>query len=179
MWSASPANHYAAGPAQPALRLVCYDFLETVIVDRERVMRIIEVMKTSGVAELTVREGDAVVRVRRASNGQVSAGPPIVEELQGSEGIAESVAADQAGSVYETLPVSTHLVGFFHQTDESGQPLVSVGEKVKAGQKIGAIEALRMMTDLISPAAGEVVSIEVADGHAVQYGDVLLRIRPA
>jgi len=148
-------------------------------VDTERIKRIVELLKSSPATELTVREGDTVIRVRRPALG--TANPLSVAEEQAACGdyAAQSdngsATQDNNDEIYE---VRTHLVGYFHDSRQlGGPPLVKVGQKVEEGQVVGTIEALRRLTEVVSPVTGEVIAKEVEDGDAVQYGDVLMRIR--
>jgi len=152
--------------------------------DKERIKHIIELLKSSGAAELTVREGDSMVRVRQTDGSNPNA-EPVVEELQAAQAPANSVKsqdslAEGEDNGQEIHEVRTHLVGFFHHSLEpDGETLVQVGQHVGEAQVVGAIEALRRLTEVVSPVSGEVISIDVEDGDAVQYGDVLMRIQPS
>jgi biotin carboxyl carrier protein len=57
--------------------------------------------------------------------------------------------------------------------------MVGLGAKVKEGQKIGTIQAVKLQTDLTSPTDGIVVDVFIEDGHPVEYGHTLFTIRPA
>jgi acetyl-CoA carboxylase biotin carboxyl carrier protein len=150
-------------------------------VDRDRILQVIETLKSTDAGELTIREGEVGIRVRRADVGAADSDIEAVN-LDGTplsaldRDTAEAALAAEEANLAE---VRTHLVGFFHYAKTPGDPpLVQVGDSVREGQVVGTIEALRMLTDLVSPVAGEVASVNVEDGHAVQYGDVLMRIRP-
>ena len=61
----------------------------------------------------------------------------------------------------------------------SEPPFVSVGDRVSAGQPVCILEAMKLMNELETEAAGEVVEILVENGTPVEFGQVLMRIRPS
>ena len=76
------------------------------------------------------------------------------------------------------MEVSASYVGTISLNDEkTGKPLVTAGSRVKKGQIICQIEAMKLYNDVISPAAGEVLSVEVSNGDVVEFGTVIARIR--
>jgi len=76
--------------------------------------------------------------------------------------------------------VSSPMVGTFYRAPEPGaSPFVSEGDRVKKEQVLCIIEAMKLMNEIESEFAGEVVKIYVEDGQPVQYGDELFAIRVA
>jgi acetyl-CoA carboxylase biotin carboxyl carrier protein len=70
-------------------------------------------------------------------------------------------------------------VGIFHESRvPGGQPFVEAGNMVEAGQITGLIEILRLMSEIASDVAGEIVEKMVSDGEPVEYGQALFAIRP-
>jgi biotin carboxyl carrier protein len=56
---------------------------------------------------------------------------------------------------------------------------VSVGDRVKVGQVLCIIEAMKLMNEIEAEVAGEVVKVHPENGQPIQYGDPLFTIRPA
>ncbi len=142
--------------------------------DRDRVQELTQILKASSATEISIREGDSFIRIRRAGD-MVAVATEDDDASPLSESSPEAVEAAETALV----PVAAHLVGTFHlQTQTSTQPLAVPGMRVDKGQVIGLIDALGMWTDVTSPAAGEVVDVLVSDDSPVHYGDVLMRIKP-
>jgi len=144
--------------------------------DRERIRELVEILKQSSAAEICCQEGDSFIRIRRASGeGQI--------EAETSAGVVSQEAISQtelAGDEVEMVPVKARLVGTFHLNQEGDeQPAVECGAQVTEGQVIGSVEALGKWTDVVSPVSGQVVEIVPEDNSPVQYGDVLVRVRPS
>jgi acetyl-CoA carboxylase biotin carboxyl carrier protein len=90
---------------------------------------------------------------------------------------AESAAADEEGG--ELAIVKSPIVGTFYRAAEPGaKPFVSVGDVVRKGQVLCIIEAMKLMNEIDSEYDGEIASIYIENGQAVQYGERLFAIKP-
>jgi acetyl-CoA carboxylase biotin carboxyl carrier protein len=75
--------------------------------------------------------------------------------------------------------VPSPLLGFFYRAPKPGEPpFVEVGSHVEADTVIGIIEVMKLMNTVQAGVKGEVVEILTEDGAAVEYGEILLRVRP-
>jgi acetyl-CoA carboxylase biotin carboxyl carrier protein len=80
-----------------------------------------------------------------------------------------------AGLVEMTSPI----VGtFFRQPSPTAAPFVEPGSKVKKGQVLCIIEAMKLMNEIEADIDAEIVDILVANGQPVEFGEVLFRLRP-
>jgi acetyl-CoA carboxylase biotin carboxyl carrier protein len=76
--------------------------------------------------------------------------------------------------------VKSPIVGTFYRAPDPNSPaFVSVGDRVKVGQVLCIIEAMKLMNEIEAEMAGEVTRVHPENGQAVQYGDPLFTIRPA
>jgi acetyl-CoA carboxylase biotin carboxyl carrier protein len=90
---------------------------------------------------------------------------------------AEPAAEDDGG---ELCIMKSPIVGTFYRSAEPGaKEFVSVGDTVRKGQVLCIIEAMKLMNEIDSEYDGEVASIYVENGQAVQYGERLFAIKPA
>jgi acetyl-CoA carboxylase biotin carboxyl carrier protein len=77
------------------------------------------------------------------------------------------------------LEIKSPMVGTFYSAPEPGaKPYVAVGDRISKGQIVCIIEAMKIMNELESEVDGVVREVNVADAHAVEYGQVLFRIDP-
>jgi len=84
--------------------------------------------------------------------------------------------ADSASMVTIEAP----MVGtFYRASSPTGEPYVSEGDVVKEGQILCIIEAMKLMNEIESKAAGRVVKILVENAHPVEFGQSLFLIDPA
>ena len=106
-----------------------------------------------------------------------AASPSAIKPEAHSAEQAADPSAEQAADP-SVVEVSASYVGTISLNDEkTGKPLVTAGSRVKKGQIICQIEAMKLYNDVISPAAGEVLSVEVSNGDVVEFGTVIARIR--
>jgi acetyl-CoA carboxylase biotin carboxyl carrier protein len=86
--------------------------------------------------------------------------------------------APEAEEGPELAIVKSPIVGTFYRASEpDAPPFASVGDMVKKGQVLCIIEAMKLMNEIDSEYDGEVVSVYVENGQAVQYGERLFAIR--
>jgi len=76
--------------------------------------------------------------------------------------------------------VNSPIVGtFYRAADPNATPFVSVGDRVRLGQVLCIIEAMKLMNEIEAEVAGEVMKVHPENGQPVQYGDPLFTIRPS
>jgi oxaloacetate decarboxylase alpha subunit len=79
----------------------------------------------------------------------------------------------------ETVVKSPIVGTFYRAPDPNSAPFVSVGDRVKVGQVLCIIEAMKLMNEIEAEVAGEVVKVHPENGQPVQYGDPLFTVRPS
>ena len=102
-----------------------------------------------------------------------------VEEPDGTAVELERASAAQPVAVPMPMPgaVTAPMVGVFYAAPAPGdEPFVHVGSKVKAGETLCIIEAMKVFNEVTAEADGEVLEICVADGDLVEFGSCLMRI---
>jgi acetyl-CoA carboxylase biotin carboxyl carrier protein len=76
--------------------------------------------------------------------------------------------------------VKSPIVGTFYRSPDPNSPVfVNVGDRVKTGQVLCIIEAMKLMNEIEAEVEGELVKIHHENGQPVQYGDPLFTIRPS
>ena len=95
-----------------------------------------------------------------------------------AEAAAESAAAPAAAADDSVVEIKSTFVGTISLHEEgSDKPFITVGAKVKKGQCVCQIEAMKMYNSIPSPVAGEVISVDVENGEIVEFGTVIAKIR--
>jgi len=94
-------------------------------------------------------------------------------------GAAAAAAAAAAHAADEGLTIVTSpIVGTFYRTPSpDAPPFVEVGSRVRKGQVLCIVEAMKLMNEIESELEGEVVEVSVANGQPVEYGEALFKIR--
>lgn len=141
-------------------------------VNHEQIEEMVAVLRDSRLAEMEVRQGAHVLRLRRPPVPTAPAPAPI-------RSVPPPASADTAGGDESALaaatPITAGLVGLFHALPE---PLAE-GDLVAARQVLGQIESLRLMNDVLAPIAGRIVRVAVEEGQPVMYGQVLFEVAEA
>jgi acetyl-CoA carboxylase biotin carboxyl carrier protein len=97
-------------------------------------------------------------------------GIPVVNEPEARPRPAEATKT-------ELLEVKSPMVGTYYGSPEPGaKPYVAVGSRIKKGQILCIIEAMKIMNEIESEFAGVVKEVLVQDAHPVEYGQALFRI---
>jgi acetyl-CoA carboxylase biotin carboxyl carrier protein len=85
-----------------------------------------------------------------------------------------------AASRSDLVEITAPMVATFYRSPAPGDPpFVELGTRIQAGQTICILEAMKLMNELESEVGGEVVEILVENGTPVEFGQVLMRVRPA
>jgi acetyl-CoA carboxylase biotin carboxyl carrier protein len=125
----------------------------------------------SDLARLLQTAPQSVVQAAAAAH----AGRPGAGAGTGAPG-AEPAASAEGG----LHMVKSPIVGTFYGSPSPGAaPFVAPGDHVEKGQVIGIIEAMKLMNEIESDVAGEVVKCLVANGQAIEFGQPLFSVRPA
>jgi acetyl-CoA carboxylase biotin carboxyl carrier protein len=112
-----------------------------------------------------------------AAPADVAAPPPAPAAISAALAASAAAAAVPASGA-DIFQVTSPMVGtFYRASNPSAPPFVEVGDIVKKGQVICIIEAMKLMNEIESEVAGEVVEIPVSNGQPVEYSEVLFRIR--
>jgi len=147
-------------------------------VDLKRVEEIIELMRESGVTQLSLELPDFKVSITRGPEGtQVETGDAVQQTEQGETAEPEPAPPEEEQRL--SVPVVSPVVGVFHNGGMlDPREIVREGDRVREGQLVAAIEAMKVPNELRAPASGVVSRLLVQDGTAVEYGQTLLLIEP-
>ena len=147
------------------------DRVQQVVSEAKELIRVLE---SSSVRRVSLQAGDFKIEIERAFKGGLAT-------VVASAPAGVAAAGLQAGPAKDTLHrVLAPLVGTFYRAASPGaKPFVEVGTRVQRGQAIGVIEAMKIMNEVASDAAGTVEEILVENGQPVQYEQALLVIDTA
>jgi acetyl-CoA carboxylase biotin carboxyl carrier protein len=147
-------------------------------IDTALVKQLAELLDEANLTEIEVEDGDRKIKVQRAMSGghfvSAPAPAPAAAPAQ-SAPAAPSAAADEPQEA--GTPVKSPMVGTAFLSPEPGaKPFVSAGDKVKAGDTLMIIEAMKVMNPITAPVAGTVNKVLVADAQPVEFDQVLATI---
>ena len=156
--------------------------------DHDQLRQLITLLGESDIQELKLEGDDFRLELRRnlpASQPQVVMQAPPAPALVAAPVAAPSAspsAAPPAAAVVrgDLLEITAPMVGTFYRASAPGEPaFVELGSRISVGQPICILEAMKLMNELEAEVSGEVVEILVENGTPVEFGQVLMRVRPA
>lgn len=145
--------------------------------------QIVKVAKDEGVAELKIDTKEFKVEVR-FSTGAVAPVQHVQHFAQSAPQAPVTQAQSQAPAKAVATDSNLHVikspfVGTFYTSSGPGKPVYSkLGDKVKAGQALCVLEAMKIMNEIDADIAGEIVEICVDNESLVEFGQALFKIRP-
>jgi acetyl-CoA carboxylase biotin carboxyl carrier protein len=151
--------------------------------DLRKLKTLIELVESSGIAELEISEGEERVRITRSLPPAASAPAPTPAITAGAS--AATLAAEHPPAAGGPAPaaepeghaVKSPMVGTFYRAASPGtKAFVEVGDEVKVGDPLCIIEAMKLMNEIEADRAGVVKAILVENGQPVEYGQPLVVI---
>jgi acetyl-CoA carboxylase biotin carboxyl carrier protein len=157
----------------------------------EKLRELVEFLKANGIAEYEAERADTKLRIKFATAAVASAAALDAAQLAQLLGthsapaapapvsIAASAAAPEPAAPAVVLhQVKSPIVGTFYDSPSPGSaPFVKTGDIVEVGQVLCIVEAMKLMNEIESDAAGEVVERIAITGHPVEYGQPLFSIK--
>lgn len=155
--------------------------------DLRKLKTLIDLVSESGVAELEITEGDDRVKiVNRVGSAPVAAAAPaviatpVVASAAPAAAPAPTVAAEPAAApvaAEDTRTINSPMVGTFYRAPSPGaKPFADVGQKVKAGDTVCIIEAMKLLNEIETEYDGVIKEILVENGQPVEFGQPLFVI---
>ena len=149
---------------------------ETPAIDHDMIRELARLLDETGLTEIEFeRNGERIRVARQIAQVAIAAAP-----ARGATGALDSAAiADSAAADLTKHPgaVTSPMVGTAYLGPEPGaRPFVEVGSRVRAGETLLIVEAMKTMNHIPAPRAGIVTQIVVGDGQPVEFGEPLMII---
>ena len=149
--------------------------------DIRKVKKLIELLESSDVAEIEIKEGEESVRISRNSPQTMSAPQyiqaPAAAPLAAAAPASEAPAQESAATQHMGDVIKSPIVGTYYRSPSPTSPaFIEVGKQVKVGDVICIIEAMKMMNQIEADKAGTVEAILVEDGEPVEFDQPLVSI---
>ncbi len=151
----------------------------------EELKKLIELLKDSDITELQLEREGVKVRLKRdklfssfdmGALARQAAHPPASAAKPAGE--AEVCPPGDEDS-HRLVTVTAPLVGtFYNSSSPDSEPFVEVGDRVKKGQVICIVEAMKLMNEIECEADGQIVKVLVENGQPVEYGEPLFLVEP-
>lgn len=139
--------------------------------------QLITLMNGSDIEEIGIEEATSGLRLSLRKPAPIS----VASGAGADDDLFDTLVVEETESQAETTAVEVRapLVGVFRMAMKPGaRPLTALGDVIREGQIICAVEALNVYTEVEAPAAGRLKAVFVSDGQPVEYGQPLLEIEP-
>ena len=139
-------------------------------IDKKLIKELVDNLKEFELAELEYQDGQTKIKVSKASKGIeigktssiVSPNKSVLKSLDDSEGVR----------------VKSPIIGTAYLAPEPGaKKFVEIGDKIKKGQTVMIVEAMKTMNHVPSTSDGEVKKILIEDGQPVEFGQTLILLK--
>ncbi len=141
----------------------------------DEIRAIIDLLKDTDISEISIEKEGVKLRLKRE---RYMGGFEIMERRQAEAGRGEDSRRTKEDTSH-LFTVTSPIVGTFYRAPSpDAEPFVEVGTKVKKGQVLCIIEAMKLMNEIESEVDGVVVRILVENGQPVEYGEPLFLIEP-
>jgi acetyl-CoA carboxylase biotin carboxyl carrier protein len=152
--------------------------------DLKKIQELIEVMKANDLLELEVKHGEDKILLKRTPPAQavspgIAALPMIGTHVPGAAAMPGQPAGQPAADKGNLVEIKSPLVGtFYAKPSPDSEPYVEFNSHVGLQTVVCIIEAMKVMNEIKAETSGTVVEILVNNGQAVEYGQVLFRVKP-
>jgi len=155
--------------------------------DIRKVKKLIELIETSDVAEIEIKEGEESVRISRNPSAApvpvtYQTAPAPAPQVASAQTVPALQPASTSGSATSEpaargKPILSPMVGtFYRASSPSSPPFIEVGQTVEEGDVVCIVEAMKMMNQIEADHSGVVEAILVEDGEPVEFDQPLIRI---
>lgn len=144
--------------------------------DLNEIKELLDILKDTDITELSIEKEGIKIKVRR----ERLVGPFEIQQTQRlTETPKTPLPVQSEEETKRLITVTAPIVGTFYRSPSpDAPPFVEVGTRVKKGQTLCIIEAMKLMNEIESEVEGIVVRILVENGQPVEYGEPLFLIEP-
>ena len=139
-------------------------------IDKKLIKELVDNLKEFGLTELDYQEGQTKIKVSKTSK--------MVEQSKTSAIVSTNKAVLKSSDDSDWIRIKSPIIGTAYLAAEPGaKKFVEVGDKVKKGQTIMIVEAMKTMNHIPSTEDGEVKRVLVEDGQPVEFGQTLILLK--
>lgn len=147
--------------------------------DYKEIKKLIDDMGNSKLSEIEIEFPDGVkISMKKDTPAKLSAPTPTIKEKSELVEIKEAELPVLKSEKFDGNIVKSPMVGTFYlKSSPTAEPFVEIGSKVKKGDTLCIIEAMKLMNEIESEFEGNIIDILVKDGEMVDYGKPLFVIK--
>lgn len=139
--------------------------------DLQQIEKLVQIIENSSMLEFSIQEGDTKIKMSRRGTAGVPGEAAVT--------IAQTTPATQAEeeSEDETYITSPIVGTFYSAPSPEAKAFVKVGDRVKAGQTVCILEAMKLMNEIESDFDCEIEAVLVSNEQKIEYGQPLFKVK--
>ena len=139
-------------------------------IDKKLIKELVDYLKEFELSELEYQEGQTKIKVSKATKG--------IEQVKTSSIVSPNKSVLKSSDESEGIRAKSPIIGTAYLAPEPGaKKFVEVGDKIKKGQTVMIVEAMKTMNHVPSTADGIVKKILIEDGQPVEFGQTLVLLK--
>ena len=143
----------------------------------KQIRELAQIARENGLSAIEITEGESHVRIERATAPAPAAAPaPVAAPVEAAP--AAAPAHEETNVDFNRArEIKSPMVGVFYAAPSpDAKPFVEVGSRVKKGDVVCIVEAMKLMNEIAAEFDGEVVDICVRNGEVVEFGQTLFKL---
>ena len=147
--------------------------------DLKELQELVEFLKANGIAEFEMERSDLKLGLKFAGALNAPAVQTVYAAPAASPAAPTPAAAPPAADPHDGAHiVKSPIVGTFYASPSpDAEPYVQIGDEVSVGKVLCIVEAMKLMNEIESDAAGKIVKVFVKPGQPVEYGQALFAVK--
>ena len=143
----------------------------------KNVKALAEMMNGFGLTSIELSEGETTIKLEKKVDVVAFPVDDIKMNSENNEVIEKTIINSETITLNNHTEIKSPLVGIFYSAPSpDSAPFVTIGSKVKTGDVLCVVEAMKLMNEIISEKDGEIVDICVKNGDIAEFGQVLFKI---
>ena len=139
------------------------------------IRELVQLLENSALTVLEVSEADTKIRLEKGAITERSVAPVVIQPAVAPQ--TSQPVQDGAVDFNNITAIKSPMVGVFYAAPApDAQPYMTVGKKVKKGDVLCIIEAMKLMNEITAEVDGEIVDICVENGQVVEYAQILFKV---
>ena len=139
-------------------------------IEKKLIRELVNNLKEFELTELDYQDGQTRIKVSKASRG--------IDQIKTSSVVSPNNSVLKSSDESEGVRIKSPIIGTAYLAPEPGaKKFVEVGDKIKKGQTVMIVEAMKTMNHVPSTANGEVKKILIEDGQPVEFGQTLVLLK--
>ena len=139
-------------------------------IDKKLIKELVENLKEFNLSELEYQDGETKIKVSKANN--------VIEASKTSAVVPQNKAVLKNSEDLDGIRIKSPIIGTAYLAPEPGaKSFVKIGDKIKKGQTVMIVEAMKTMNHVPSTNDGEVKKILIEDGQPVEFGQTLVILK--